>query len=793
MFPFADIKAAGDCIAYCITELRMHPTKQNGNEARFNCPWRPDSDSGSFAVTKTGWYDHVEKEGGDIIGLVARARFGGDIFQAQEHLGEYYGMKPTISAKKAKKFVCAYDYVALDGTLMHQTVRFDPKEFVQRRPDPDPDHDGQWIWNLEDIEPVLYRLPEWHNSSWVCVVEGEKDADNLSALGIPATTNAMGAKNWRPSYSEALAGKHIALIPDNDDPGRAHAALVASHLRNHAGQIKIVTLPDLPPKGDVSDWIAAGGTKAQLIELIKSAQPIDQAAITEPVSAEAQHSVAKRANKHQFTNYTVEEVRDAAGEKREEKTAIQINDLVADVHRRFWDFPRRVGTTMFDHDRKTGGIRYIGDAPSLFAWIQEKSGHPKRWGKFEQCVSQDELFSSLYCNATYYDMISGVPNWPKRSDVYYTHGELPQPTPDAQYFNGFTKFFNPATVQDAITMLAYFATPLYYRQRVGRPIFVVDAKNGQGTGKTKLAECLAMLYGGDDPITSSPFVVSQKEIESPQDFNRKIRELLTSTGRLKRICLIDNVVGYFSGAQLCSLSTMGEISGMAQYGHTSESRPNDLTFVVTVNSATLSRDMIDRSMFINLERPEHRMENWERKVGDFIRAHRLQIIADMIGLLEAGPKFDVSPFTRFESWEREVLATICGTMESFSEVAKQTMHRREMADGDVEDAHILEEYFYSQIKAFGIDPEETPIWLGGRVISRWAKDIKKDITERAASHVVRNMARGKMFTRLSEPFEEFQGNGIRCKGMYWNFHISEKPKYVINVGSNQTVEYTINE
>ena len=66
-----------------------------------------------------------------------------------------------------------------DGVLLFQVCRFDPKDFRQRRPDPD--HPGQWIWKMSGVERVLYRLPEVlkavSEGRVVFIVEGEKDAD----------------------------------------------------------------------------------------------------------------------------------------------------------------------------------------------------------------------------------------------------------------------------------------------------------------------------------------------------------------------------------------------------------------------------------------------------------------------------------------------------------------------------------------------------------------------------------------------------------------------------------------
>lgn len=101
--------------------------------------------------------------------------------------------------------------------------------------------------------------------------EGEKDCDNLERIGMLATTNVGGAGKWRDDYTAALRGRGVVIFPDNDQPGVAHAATVAKALTGVAAWVKVVELPDLPPKGDVSDWIAAGGTREKLEKLVAAA------------------------------------------------------------------------------------------------------------------------------------------------------------------------------------------------------------------------------------------------------------------------------------------------------------------------------------------------------------------------------------------------------------------------------------------------------------------------------------------------------------------------------------------
>lgn len=172
---------------------------------------------------------------------------------------------PSARPKIAK----AYPYRDEQGRLLYEALRMEPKDFRARRPN----GHGGWDWSLGDVRRVLYRLPELLKSAprAVWVVEGEKDADALAALGLVATTNAGGAGKWRPEYSAALKGRRVFVLPDNDDPGRKHAQIVVEALAQVAASVRVIALPDLAAKGDVSDWLAAGGTRAQLEAIAKAA------------------------------------------------------------------------------------------------------------------------------------------------------------------------------------------------------------------------------------------------------------------------------------------------------------------------------------------------------------------------------------------------------------------------------------------------------------------------------------------------------------------------------------------
>ncbi|MDO8795388.1 MAG: phage/plasmid primase, P4 family [Vicinamibacterales bacterium] len=158
-----------------------------------------------------------------------------------------------------------YEYRNVAGELVYQACRFPPKDFRQRRPD----GKGGWLWNLTGVKRIPYRLPELQGVATVALVEGEKDANRLWSLGIPATTNSGGAGKWGAAETKALkeAGcQRAVVIPDNDSAGRKHGEDVAKRCKAAGMAVSLVELPNLSSHGDVSDWLDAGHTKDELIE-----------------------------------------------------------------------------------------------------------------------------------------------------------------------------------------------------------------------------------------------------------------------------------------------------------------------------------------------------------------------------------------------------------------------------------------------------------------------------------------------------------------------------------------------
>ena len=128
--------------------------------------------------------------------------------------------------------------------------------------------DGHWT-NGWPPTVIPYRLPELlavpaAEPVWIC--EGEKDADNVAALGLIATTNPGGAKVWQAELSQWFKDKQLVyILEDNDEPGRGHSRKILAALSGVVPNIATISFLELPEKGDVSDWLAAGGNKQLLL------------------------------------------------------------------------------------------------------------------------------------------------------------------------------------------------------------------------------------------------------------------------------------------------------------------------------------------------------------------------------------------------------------------------------------------------------------------------------------------------------------------------------------------------
>jgi hypothetical protein len=154
----------------------------------------------------------------------------------------------------ARTEVESYTYRDENGEPLFQVVRFEPKDFRQRRWT-----GSRYEWGLGDTRRVLWRLPELlqakQTGKWIFLTEGEKDAKAAVGAGQCGTTLPGGAGKWRPEYTKTLTGANVVIVADDDEPGRKHANEVYRALY---GKAKVGVR--LPAEGckDLADHLARG-------------------------------------------------------------------------------------------------------------------------------------------------------------------------------------------------------------------------------------------------------------------------------------------------------------------------------------------------------------------------------------------------------------------------------------------------------------------------------------------------------------------------------------------------------
>jgi len=248
-----EILSAAAGIDRALLDGRHHPCPKCGGEDRFRMI---DQEAGAVLCNQC-----FASENGD--GFAAITWFCDcDFPTAVRLVGEYLDSSngnslATSNNEPQREIAATYDYVDEAGNRLYQVCRTDQKGFRQRRPK----QGGGWEWTVKDVRQVPYRLPELLRAGPeepIWIAEGEKDCDRLVSLGCIATCNAGGAGKWESEWRDYFQGRLVVILPDNDEPGREHAEQVATSLQGVASSVKVVELPGLPEKGDVSDWLDMG-------------------------------------------------------------------------------------------------------------------------------------------------------------------------------------------------------------------------------------------------------------------------------------------------------------------------------------------------------------------------------------------------------------------------------------------------------------------------------------------------------------------------------------------------------
>ena len=788
-YSFADIKAAGDCVAFAESEYGV--TIHGG---RCAATWRGGKNPQSVSISKDEFYDHGTKKGGGIIQLAAH-KFDGDIQASQNYLGALYHLTPKKKTGTApSRLDCRYErlkregyteaaryeYKDTDGNVRHVTVRMEhpenSKQFVQGHIN----GDGSVHWTLKGVETILYRLPEITKSDWVLLCEGEKSADRLAALNLPTTTAPMGAGKWNDDYTRSLEGKNVAIAPDNDEVGIEHANMIARALHKHAASIKIIGPLSDAKKGGIDDWIDelnldTSEAAAAIMLKIKSTPdwnpPVAEELMPANEYTDAMKAEAKQSNTVPFRNYVPVDVE---VEKRGRKTSEVAKEprthesMLSDLARRFLGFPRRVGDSwLFDHDHDTNEIIHIRDSDDLISWIARRSKLNPDFGRGDAMVTPRQLKASIRDTCRRYEAISGTPDWPRRNDVYYQHGPIPAPDPEHSRFWKFVDFFLPATQEDRCLIAAFCCAPLWFIPGIDRPSWIIDSRDGQGSGKTNLAELIADLYG------HAPISTCRQELTNKMDV--LIKRCVSQEGRKARILLVDNVIGAFSSPELAEMITRKAITGIPPYGRGEEVRPNNLVFVITSNSATVSHDIADRSFYIHLRKPDYNADraSWKGQVQKYIEDHRLEIIADIIDMLSRHTPFSMPPKLRFAPFEQSILQPCCQTEEMYEAVCAALKESKEESNVEQDQAREIAEMINAEIARARNSDVECPVFIHSKLVNSWGRKAISDTHDFKGQPIVlvRQLAKAGFLPQCDKDIKRWPTSSRRDRvsGIAWNF------------------------
>lgn len=253
---------------YFETRLAENRLRKAGRGFTALCCFHQDrTPSLSISTEKGAWNCHAGCGSGGVLDF--EMRFSScDKEAALTRIAEIVGETRLNLGQQPEAI---YPYTDAFGKLLFQVVRYPGKRFAQRKPD----DEGGWIYKTQGMKMVLYNLPDVAMSRNVIVCEGEKDANNLKAAVLEAqivnlaiTSSPRGAGKWQDEFAVYMAGKQVVILPDNDESGRKHAAQVALSCFRWAQGVKVLELPELPEKGDVSDFLKSNPVSL-ILELAK--------------------------------------------------------------------------------------------------------------------------------------------------------------------------------------------------------------------------------------------------------------------------------------------------------------------------------------------------------------------------------------------------------------------------------------------------------------------------------------------------------------------------------------------
>ncbi|OJW10324.1 MAG: hypothetical protein BGO49_07185 [Planctomycetales bacterium 71-10] len=525
-----------------------------------------------------------------------------------------------------------------------------------------------WVVGDPDGPLPLYRLPELIRdpAAMVAVCEGEKAADLAAGLGIPATTAAHGAKSPHKTDWSQLAGRKVVILPDADDAGERYAASVTALLQalNPPAEVRIVRLPGLPPKGDVEQFIQAGGTAEKLWELIEAAptESVDDGppvVVITPneseVAAQALAALAARdSNLYVLAGRLATivergdaprgiEFRDEPPPQVQPLETISLRGRITACTRLVKYKKNRDGEDVASHAHPPEWLAPMVHKGPEFPGVRPLEGviqapTIRRDGSILDRPGYDRETRLFYRPNARFD---AVPERPTRREAEAAWAALKRLLCDFPF----------RSEVDLALWLASLLTVL------GRPLFDGPSPligfdgNCPGVGKTLLADVVAIMATGR-PVSKMGFPGGA---HGDEEMDKRITALAMAGVRL---VLLDNVAEPLGGSSLDRALTTTLWQGRPLGRSEIVDMPLAVTWLASGNNLQVKGDMLRRVLFARLETRE---ENPEDRQGfripnllRHVRENRGRLAASALTILRAwrvaGSPRTVDALGSFEGW-----------------------------------------------------------------------------------------------------------------------------------------------
>lgn len=573
------------------------------------------------------------------------------------------------------------------------------------------------------------------------VVEGEKCAEALLAVGFMATTSQGGSgRASETDWTIAARFDEVILWQDVDAPdektgvrpGEKYSADVTAKIQEAAALLQTtpaIIVVDLRTERDSISGKEVGGglvdgedvydlmlcfrnegkdNEAIAASLLEYAyrfgrrrmkrEPIKFPNQPEPLQIEGKRSEICNFIKEKRTRKKIGDDGKPTGETEDYWVVLQrpIDDIRGTVMEIAKGWPCRIcapgarSPMLFIEEQAAERIRWIPSSEVFESWMHETGTlkfNPKQDIERSNFVKTSNLFHFFGGSTKVNEFVAveARPHEPLMPRHYYAWRPPAGYEPDGRYLREILGFFTNAKDNNARAIIAAaFLTGAWGGPYGKRPCFVVTAPD-RGCGKTTLTWAIGKVWGGLMDIELGK--------RAEEDL---ITRLLTPEALTKRVAVLDNVKGVVSSQTLEKLVTCEIINGRRLYTGDA-SRPNTLMYFITANGVRLSRDMGQRSFFVELNKPSPSAE-WEKKVSTFVALNADYVVADCIAILrDQKPGRSLHISDRWALWCEEVLLRACthpsladwvGEVD-VADVLKANNLLRDQTDEDREEAEIF--------------------------------------------------------------------------------------------------------